>query len=346
MANRFHGAGARPDFVPIRGWEKTDLVGLVAATEGLADLVEDVGEYALDSLEAAQSRFRRWGGSDPRGLTLDEAAAFNLYTKGNVLHPERSLYAVLNRTCNELDRRLLLPFFLYLKLFFTGARKMKNACPYQLFRAFPNRPDDWQQTYAIGNTLQWWGFSSTTKTSAVLLNDAFFGTDGERTLFMLNCINGIDLSPYSDYPEAEVLLLPGAQFEVTQQMEPEMLGGAAMIAMRQVESRHDILTFEPPEPEPHGPQEPEPEGAAPIKSLAALARATDETEADLLDYSAEELAELFGFMSVDILGKKKIKREMDLLRRLLAESKPPAPQPAPQPQPQPQLQPQPQTKNL
>jgi hypothetical protein len=66
---------------------------------------------------------------------------------------------------------------------------------------------------------------------------------------MLECINGIDVSAYSDYPEDEVLLMPGAKFEVSQVMPPQMLGGAAMIAMRQVASRHDILTFEPDEPE-------------------------------------------------------------------------------------------------
>ena len=251
MSSRFTGEGARTDFTPIRGWEHVALVGLVVAVEDLGDEVEDVAEYALDAVEAAEVKFARWGGCDPHGLTLDEAAAITLYTKQNVGRPEKSFYAVLNRRCWERDRSKIVPFFPYLKLFFTGARKLPNACPYQLFRAFPNRPADWQATYAIGTQLHWWGFSSTTKTSKVLLSESFFGTQGERTLFMVDGINGIDVSPYSDFPEDEVLLMPGAKFEVTQVMEPEMLGGAAMIAMRQVSSRHDILSFEPAEgPEP------------------------------------------------------------------------------------------------
>ena len=59
--------------------------------------------------------------------------------------------------------------------------------------------------------------------------------------------------------------MPGAKFEVTQVMEPEMLGGAAMIAMRQVSSRHDILSFEPaegPEPAPAPAPAPAQTGAA------------------------------------------------------------------------------------
>eukprot|EP01047_Picozoa_sp_COSAG01_P084414 COSAG01_NODE_18108_length_1100_cov_1.254745_1_plen_157_part_00 len=71
MATRFNGEGARPDFVPIRGWERVALVGLVAAVQDLADLVEDVREYALDAVEAIESRRR--GGADPHGLTLEAA---------------------------------------------------------------------------------------------------------------------------------------------------------------------------------------------------------------------------------------------------------------------------------
>ena len=43
---------------------------------------------------------------------------------------------------------------------------------------------------------------------------SFFGTQGERTLFMLDCVVGIDISMYSDFPEDEVLLMPGSKFVV------------------------------------------------------------------------------------------------------------------------------------
>ena len=48
---------------------------------------------------------------------MEEIAALNLYTKANVAWPDRSFYAVLNRILNDKDRRKIVPFFHYLKLF-------------------------------------------------------------------------------------------------------------------------------------------------------------------------------------------------------------------------------------
>ena len=39
--------------------------------------------------------------------------------------------------------------------------------------------------YKKGETLYWWGFSSTTRESRVLDSDDFFGASGDRTLFSL-----------------------------------------------------------------------------------------------------------------------------------------------------------------
>ena len=69
------------------------------------------------------------------------------------------------------------------------------------------------------------------------------------------------------------------------------------------------------EPEPEQPQQAPQQ--APIKNLTALAAATEETEADLLNYSAEELARGFEHLKMDVFSQKKILREMDNLRQLL-----------------------------
>ena len=45
---------------------------------------EDVQEYARDSLEFARARVRKRG-ADPHGLSLDESAALNMYTKENLV---------------------------------------------------------------------------------------------------------------------------------------------------------------------------------------------------------------------------------------------------------------------
>jgi hypothetical protein len=320
MASRFHGTGARSHFTPLYGWEHVPLVGLILSlTDERHPLpeIQDLHRYAGSSEDFADDYLREHGGHDPHGLTREEIAAVNLYTKANLMNPSRAFYQVLNRTLSELDRSQIIPFFLYLKLFFTGVGKLKNACPehgLQLLRAFPNRQADWEEQYQIGSLRYWWGFSSTTRKASVLESDAFFGAEGERTLFSLTCLSGVDISPYSDFPEAEVLLMPGTKFEVTQLMPPHLMDGVAMINMRQIRSRHDILFAEGsaadgPEPEPEGPAGGAaanvPEGVPPASKVASLLTETDlEAYAavfakqgysfitDLLEADDEELAEL------------------------------------------------------
>jgi hypothetical protein len=173
---------------------------------------------------------------------IQQIAALNLYTKMNVGNPNKSFYTVLNRALNQQNRTVSRPYFAYINLVVTAARLLPNACPQKLWRAYPNVEANWREKFTKGKEIIWWGFSSTTKTANVLENDpGFFPHSGERTLFMLDCISGVDISPYSDYPEDEVLLLPGACFEVEHTMAPDVLGGVLHIVMRQKAARHDLL---------------------------------------------------------------------------------------------------------
>ena len=168
-SSRFDGTGGKRSFIPFDGWQYAPLVGLMLA---VADLdIADVEMYAGYSVEAAEDYLYNHGGTDPHGLKKEEIAAINLYTKQNLGNEDQSFYKVLNRTFNDPDRRKLVPFFLYLKLFFTGVKRLKNACVeggVRLWRGFPNRRDDWQTEYAKGSLVYWWGFSSTTKDGDVL----------------------------------------------------------------------------------------------------------------------------------------------------------------------------------
>jgi hypothetical protein len=56
-------------------------------------------------------------------LTQDESASIHLYTMEWEI-AENSLYAVLNRTLRMPDRRKLVPWFRYLKLFLTAFFKL------------------------------------------------------------------------------------------------------------------------------------------------------------------------------------------------------------------------------
>ena len=48
----------------------------------------------------------------------------------------------------------------------------------------------------------------------ILQNPLFLGKSGKRTQFMIEQRNGIDISPFSMYPEDEVLLFPGTKLRV------------------------------------------------------------------------------------------------------------------------------------
>lgn len=216
QARRLAGENARDDFVPVRGWVRGATLDLVPALRAVqkADVVDDVLEYAGDSVEFAERQLRKHGGRDPGGLNLQQIAAFNLYTKENVGNPEASFFRVLNTALSSMNCSEVLPFFGYLKLFIEGARLLPNACPQDLWRAFPTLDPEWATVYPKDKELFWWGFTSTTKDSDALSNPNFFGADGQRTLFLMHCVSGIDISAYSDFPEAEVLLMPGSKFVV------------------------------------------------------------------------------------------------------------------------------------
>ena len=68
-ASRFNAGEARQDIVPMRGWEKAEVLGLVEAVRSAAALVEDIEQYAEDTLEFAENYQRRHGGRDPHGST-------------------------------------------------------------------------------------------------------------------------------------------------------------------------------------------------------------------------------------------------------------------------------------
>ncbi len=233
---------SREDYVPIRGWERYETALLLEALWPVLDTIEDLEQYARDSLDFAARYLRRHNGIDPHGLNIQQIAALNLYTKMNVGNPNQTFYTVMNRALNKQNRIASRPYFAYINLVVTAARLLPNACPRKLWRAYPNVEANWKEKFTKGKEIIWWGFSSTTKTANVLENaPGFFPRNGERTLFMLDCISGVDISPYSDYPEDEVLLLPGACFEVEHTMAPDVLGGVLQIVMRQKGTRHDLL---------------------------------------------------------------------------------------------------------
>jgi hypothetical protein len=299
-ATRFSGGDARVDFLPIRGWERSEILPLSNAVRELP--IEDINDYAEDSVEFARHYLTTCEG-DPHGLGLHEVASINLYTEENLGNEDQSFFRVLNMALNSRDRRQVVPFFPYIKLFVTAVRKLPNTCPLKIWRGFPTQQPDWTNIYPQGKEIYWWGFSSTTKSSDVLMSPAFFGVSGNRTLFMLDCISGVDVSPYSDYPEDEVLLSPGAKFIVEQVMPPNMLGGALQVVMRQQPCRHDMFnhtvagggipSFG------RGAMEPQPEVFIPAPASAVVRTFVH----DLIDKGIQEHEIAYGMYYIDLHSK-------------------------------------------
>ena len=129
-----------------------------------------------------------------------------------------------------------------------------------------------------------------------------------------------------------------------------LMGGGQVIQHGQEDTVSEILKFFPSaapqtQPEPH----PAPEPAAPalglppatpapqlsqIRTLVALSNATQETVEDLLGYIATDLEVVFQMLSVDVISKNRIKREMEGLRaaRVESEAEPAEPETEPKPE--------------
>jgi hypothetical protein len=138
------------------------------------------------------------------GLTRDESAAIFLYT---MEWGENSFYQVLNRALRAEDRSSLKPWFAYLKLFDTAANKLPTVRQ-NLWRGVAR---DITKNFKKGDEFTWWSISSCS-TSVNIIKD-FLGSNS--TLFLIEAVNGKDVSNYTNYPsENEVILCPGTRLRV------------------------------------------------------------------------------------------------------------------------------------
>ncbi|CAF4303697.1 unnamed protein product, partial [Rotaria sp. Silwood2] len=188
--------------IPLLGYATKRLVSLKEAVLELRELVNEVDARVWTATNRCRNPADK--------LTQDESAAIVLYTiDWDPDHP--SLYSILNRTLRLEDRRKLVPWFSYLKLFLTALFKLPSIrCT--VWRGVLG---DLRSQYKQGDNVTWWAFSSCTITINVLESSQYLGTSGPRTLFAIDCLNGKDIKRHSYYAqEEEILLLPCTHFEV------------------------------------------------------------------------------------------------------------------------------------
>ena len=186
-------------------------------------LAEAVAAVGIDGLEGAVFLALQFAAQNPDDLLDgDEVGSLNFYTM------ETPFYPAFNRALGSKNRPEAKPFFKFLRLALGAMHKLELVRG--LFARGIKNPS--LANYYDGRApFFWWAFSSTTKKVGV--TKQFLG-DGPRMLFMIDG-TGVDISPYSAIPEAEVIVLPGSRFRL-QGCVLEAGGGLSIATLQQVPS--------------------------------------------------------------------------------------------------------------
>jgi hypothetical protein len=194
--------------LPISGYEEMPLVTLEQAVAYLFPILPRISDYVF----VAKTRCLPILAD---GLTLDQSASIMLYTMS--WEPqEKCLYFVLNSALRSENRVELKPWFSYLKLIFTALSQLPSTHCSVYCGVKMNLTEQYPQE----KEFIWWGFSSCTSSIEVLQNNQFLGNTGPRTLFIIDCNGGKDISRYTFFKsKEEILLLPGRQFKVQSNLQ-------------------------------------------------------------------------------------------------------------------------------
>lgn len=186
---------------PIQGVEDQPLVSLEDALKPLESLVPE-----LDHMVYTVKRRCK----NPKdGLSFDESAAIMLYTL-EWGPPAKPFYSILNEKLRCHKRRVLLPWFLYLRLITNALAKLPTCKHKIIYRGVKL---DLASKYSQLEELIWWGFSSCTSDLATL--EHFIGKSGERTIFNITYHSAKDIHDHSFFPEElEVLFFPAREFKI------------------------------------------------------------------------------------------------------------------------------------
>ncbi|CAF5221887.1 unnamed protein product, partial [Rotaria magnacalcarata] len=140
---------------------------------------------------------------------------------------DNSFYKVINLLLRGEDRSALEPWFGYLKLFDAAVQKLPTVRK-NLWRGIAK---DIAKDFKKGEEFTWWTISSCS-TSVNIIKD-FLGSNS--TLFLIEAVNGKDISGYANLPhESEVILCPGTRLLVLS----DPLDQAAMCVVHLKEITH------------------------------------------------------------------------------------------------------------
>ena len=184
---------------PVGGFWNEKLVSLEEALKPIESRIEELNRSIKMSKKYCTY-------PSEYGLTRDESAAIYLYTMEG---GENSFYKILNQALRSENRPALRPWFSYLKLIDVALKKL----PTVKGNVWRGVPGDISEQFIKGQVLTWWGISSCSQEMDVV--QGFLDPNGSSTLFMIEAINGKDVSKYSHLPnENEVILGLGTELKV------------------------------------------------------------------------------------------------------------------------------------
>ena len=190
--------------MPIKGYENMPLVSLEEAVSPLVFILPVIHTYVFMAKDNSPT-------PPPQNLTLDESASICLYSIEWEPHGQCLSYA-LNQALRSKDRQKLNPWCLYLKLILTALAHLPSTHDRLIYRGIKL---DLSKDYPKGKTFIWWGFSSCTSSLSVLESRQFIGKIGLRTMFIIECQSGKDISQHTYFQsEQEILIYPATRFIV------------------------------------------------------------------------------------------------------------------------------------
>ena len=209
---------------PLLGLKSFRLMSLENALQGLDDLMPEIERYVWI--------VKRQCENPADGLLQYESAAIMIYTME--WHPyESCLYRLLNKALRSESRDAIKRWFPYLRLLVHALDKL----PSYKGTVYRSLREDLREDYKVGSQIIWWGLSSAASKMSVVNN--FVGAHGNRTLFVIECQNGKRIHNHSPFSaEDEILLLPGSQFEVTDNSDAG--NGLTMISLKEIDQPYSL----------------------------------------------------------------------------------------------------------
>ncbi|CAE7704593.1 unnamed protein product [Symbiodinium microadriaticum] len=158
---------------------------------------------------------------------------------------ETSVYFMVNAAVRNVDREAVRPWRDYIWLLLHALRKLPAiTMDTNLYRGMKVSLSDLGDAYVKGREFQWAGFSSTSLRVDVMQSEDFLGHSGPRVLFNLKLTEpiGRDISDFSLYQEAEILLPPNIMFEVEDVLDAG--NDLYILQCEQMESLDMLLDFQ------------------------------------------------------------------------------------------------------